>query len=683
MIERVPISRGVFYRGKGVRVNGVAAIGGAPRTPVSRIVTLAVLPVVVVVVSVLIIGASGYLPVQLNFPGDATSVTSALLQLGAAGACAFCLGWWVLVLFIAPRRGHGRMVLGAHGELVPAFWAAMVWGGASAALVVVDSADASGQSLSFLQRTGALGYLIQANYLPRAWIVVAVSAFAIAALTLSAVSWDFVPLIGILGLVGVLAPVVVTQVLIGPNHDYGGDAAIIGTPTFTVLAGVLLVLACAGPRLVSDPLGKLRLRRLVLVGGVITVVTDLVVGWFELAGNAPWSDPTGRWFIVRGALIVAAVALTWRAQAPGVGEPSHRMATMMSGVFVVLALAATVVRQRIPSPQYFAPTSIAQNFFGFDLSATPTFARMFCDWRVNILFTTISMVAVALYLLGVVRLRRRGDAWPVGRTIAWVAGWATVVLTTSSGVGRYAGAVFSLHMGLHMSLNMLGPLLMVLRGPTTLALRATPGHGPKEAAGPHEWVTALLQSRFLIWVYNPLEVFAVFILSYYVLYFSPLFQDSIRFHWAHQLAYLHFILAGYLFYGLAIGVDPPPRPVPYLGKLGMILAAMPFHAFFGVIVMTRDTVIGKTFYNYLNQPWMTNLAHDQYVGGGIAWAAGEFPLIVVILALVTQWSRQDARAARRVDRHLDAGIDSSFNAYNEMLARMGSPPKGHLHDDDR
>lgn len=574
------------------------------------------------------------------------------------------------------------MVLGAHGELRPAFWAALIWGGASSVLVGIDGANAAGQPLSFLGRGGSLSSLIQGNYLPRAWIVVAVCAFAIAGLTLTAVSWDFVSLVGILGLVGVLAPVVVTQVLIGPNHDFGGDAAIIGTPVFTVLAGALIALACGGHTLIRDPLARVRLRRFVAVATVVVVLTDIVVAWFELAGNAPWSDATGRWFLVRDGLLVLAGVLIWRGQAPAVTQRSHRIAIGAGALLTSVVIAATVVRQRIPSPQYFVPTSISQNFFGFDLSATPTLIRMLTDWRINMLFTVMSVVAVALYLAGVVRLRRRGDRWPVGRTIAWVLGWATVVLTTSSGVGRYAGAVFSLHMGLHMSLNMLGPLLMVLGGAMTLALRATTGHGRKDAAGPHEWVTAMLKSRFLTWLYNPLEVFAVFILSYYVLYFSPLFQDSIRFYWAHQLAYLHFVFAGYLFYGLSIGVDPPPRPVPYLGKLGMILAAMPFHAFFGVIVMTRDTVIGKTFYNYLNEPWMTNLAHDQYVGGGIAWAAGEFPLVVVILALVIQWSRQDARAAKRKDRHLDSGIDTSFNAYNEMLARMGAPSKGPAHDDD-
>jgi putative copper resistance protein D len=226
-------------------------------------------------------------------------------------------------------------------------------------------------------------------------------------------------------------------------------------------------------------------------------------------------------------------------------------------------------------------------------------------------------------------------------------------------------------MALHMSLNMLGPLLLVLGGVMTLLLRATTAHPAGMPAGPHEWLNALLHSKVLRLTYNPLYVFVVFIGSYYALYFTPIFDYAMRYHWSHQLMNVHFLVIGYLFYGAVIGVDLPPRPLPYIGKLGLVLAAMPFHAFFGVAVMTSTDIIAKNFYGYLDEPWM-HLKADQYLGGGIAWSAGELPLIIVVIALVTQWARQDARVAKRTDRHLDAGTDTSFDAYNEMLARIAA-----------
>ena len=35
---------------------------------------------------------------------------------------------------------------------------------------------------------------------------------------------------------------------------------------------------------------------------------------------------------------------------------------------------------------------------------------------------------------------------------------------------------------------------------------------------------------------------------------------------------VHFLLSGYLFYWVVIGVDPTPRQIPQLGKLAMVFA---------------------------------------------------------------------------------------------------------------
>jgi putative copper resistance protein D len=44
------------------------------------------------------------------------------------------------------------------------------------------------------------------------------------------------------------------------------------------------------------------------------------------------------------------------------------------------------------------------------------------------LMIAILVTAVALYIKGVVVLKRRGDSWPVGRTIAFASGIALIDL---------------------------------------------------------------------------------------------------------------------------------------------------------------------------------------------------------------------------------------------------------------
>jgi putative copper resistance protein D len=110
--------------------------------------------------------------------------------------------------------------------------------------------------------------------------------------------------------------------------------------------------------------------------------------------------------------------------------------------------------------------------------------------------------------------------------------------------------------------------------------------------------------------------------------------------------------------------------LPPLGRLGLLFASIPFHAFFGVILMSSQTVIGDNFYRSLALPWVTDQLSDQRLGGGIAWAAGEIPLLVVMIALLAQWARSDNRDARRSDRRADADGDADLAAYNAMLQKL-------------
>jgi cytochrome c oxidase assembly factor CtaG len=121
---------------------------------------------------------------------------------------------------------------------------------------------------------------------------------------------------------------------------------------------------------------------------------------------------------------------------------------------------------------------------------------------------------------------------------------------------------------------------------------------------------------------------------------------------------------------VVIGVDPTPRPIPQLGKVAMVFASLPLHAFFGVVLMGMQTVLGETFYRSLQLSWHTDFLDDQRLGGGIAWAAGEVPLVVVMIALLIQWRRSDQRTAKRLDRAADRDDDAELTAYNAMLTEL-------------
>ncbi|HET9875115.1 MAG TPA: bifunctional copper resistance protein CopD/cytochrome c oxidase assembly protein, partial [Mycobacterium sp.] len=372
-----------------------------------------------------------------------------------------------------------------------------------------------------------------------------------------------------------------------------------------------------------------------------------VIGWQQRRRGvaALQSDPNARAVLIRLALIEAAI------------------------FGVTFGIAVGLGRTPPPPPPVLNP-SIPAVKIGYDFAGPPTLAQVLFDWRFDLIFGTVAVLLAALYLLGVLRLRRRGDSWPVGRTVAWLLGCLTLLFATSSGLGRYMPAMFSMHMIVHMLLSMLVPVLLVLGGPTTLALRALPVAGRDEPPGIREWLLAALHSRVSRFFTNPIIAAVVFVVGFYGLYFSSIFDAIVGSHAGHVAMNVHFLLSGYLFYWVVIGVDPTPRPISPLAKLAVVFATLPLHGFFGVLLMGMHNVLGEAFYRSLQLSWHTDLFGDQRLAGGITWAAGELPLLVVMIALLVQWSRSDQRTAKRFDRAAERDHDAELAAYNAMLAEL-------------
>jgi putative copper resistance protein D len=362
---------------------------------------------------------------------------------------------------------------------------------------------------------------------------------------------------------------------------------------------------------------------------------------------------------------------------PGAHRVLIRLALIEAAVFgLTFGIAVGLGRTPPPPPPILRP-SIPEAEIGYGFDGPPTVARILFDWRFDLIFGTAAIIIAGLYVAGVLRLRRRGDHWPPGRIVAWLLGCAGLLFVTSSGVGRYMPAMFSMHMAAHMGLSMLVPILLVLGAPVSLALRALPAAGRDDPPGMREWLLAALHSPLSRFLTNPVVATVLFVAGFYGLYFGGIFDSAVGSHAGHLAMNVHFLLSGYLFYWVVIGVDPTPRPIPPLAKVAVIFASLPLHAFFGVLLMGTKEVMGASYYRSLGLSWHTDLLGDQRLGGGIAWAAGELPLVIVMLALLVQWARSDDRIARRLDRAAELDDDAELVAYNAMLAEMSrrDPPE--------
>lgn len=132
----------------------------------------------------------------------------------------------------------------------------------------------------------------------------------------------------------------------------------------------------------------------------------------------------------------------------------------------------------------------------------------------------------------------------------------------------------------------------------------------------------------------------------------------------------HFLIIGYLFFWNIIGVDPPPAPLPPIGRLVLLIAAIALHGFFGVIVMGSSNPLGGTWFQDVTPGWLTSGIADQQLAGGIAWAIAEVPMLFVLVILGLQWSRRDRIQARQQER--SGRSDEDLARYNEFLKQMGA-----------
>jgi len=304
---------------------------------------------------------------------------------------------------------------------------------------------------------------------------------------------------------------------------------------------------------------------------------------------------------------------------------------------------------------------------GYAQLPTLTPARLLAEGRVEPAPAAVLLLAAGLYLLGVRRLRARGDRWSGWRTASWLAGGLGVVaVATMSGLGPYGDVLFSVHMAQHMLLSMVAPIFLALGAPVTLGLRTL-------APGGRRALLAVLHSRVARVLMFPAVGWVLFVGSPFALYFGGWFPAALENEWLHQLMHAHFVLVGCLFFWPLVGLDPVPGRVPYPLRFLLVFAALPFHAILGLSIMDSPTLLAAGYYLGLHLGW-ADPASDQRLGGGLLWASGDLVGLLMLGAVAVQWMGASEREAAREDRRLDRLAAQSRAAQSGAAAPGSRPP---------
>ncbi len=569
---------------------------------------------------------------------------------------------------------------------------AVLWAVAVAVELVLTTSDITGLPLGQALDPAQLRSFATQVPQGRALLVQLVLTMVVAVVARSTLTSSRAALATALAVVAVAPPTLTGHSAASGNHELAVASLMVHVICASLWVGGLLALLwvavvpsrSAEAGLDRDGLG-LALARFSVLAGVCWVgvgVSGVVNAAVRLDGiGAFFSTSYGVLVLCKVAALVVLGGFGWwhrkhtveqlRRDSRGTVPRFVRVAAVE-----VLVMAATVGLavglSRTPTPATsLGDTSRAADLLGFSLPPAPDAARLALGWLPDGFALTFLVVAAGLYAAGLHALHRRGDRWPVGRTLSWYAGLLVVAWATVGGLGVYSHVLFSAHMVAHMMLSMVAPIGLVLGAPVTLALRALPGRRVPKERGLRQLLQLVLQSRVVRVVSNPLVAAGLFVVSLYGLYFTSLFGVLMSNHLGHVLMELHFLVVGSLFFWVLVGIDPTPRRWHPFARIALVLVVISFHSFFAIALMNTQTVLARTYYAGLHRGYATNLLADQHLGAGISWALGEVPIVLVLAAVFVQWIRSDRREAERADRAAGrAGGDDELRRYNDYLAQL-------------
>jgi putative membrane protein len=235
-------------------------------------------------------------------------------------------------------------------------------------------------------------------------------------------------------------------------------------------------------------------------------------------------------------------------------------------------------------------------------------------------------LAVA-YGAGLWSLRRRRRPWRARRTAAFAAGLLVLGAALLSPLAAQDDR-FPAHVAQHMLLGMLGPLLLSLSAPVSLALRTLP-------PAPRSELVRLLHSRVAGVAAHPVSATALFVGGLVSLYFTPLYEATLRSPLLHEVVHVHFLAAGCLFAWTFVGSDPVPRRGGAGLRIGLLLVALGAHA-----------AIAKLLYaGYGELPSVP--VSERHAGAQLMYYAGDLVDALVLIVFFGRWYVAGGRRLRQ------------------------------------
>ncbi len=302
---------------------------------------------------------------------------------------------------------------------------------------------------------------------------------------------------------------------------------------------------------------------------------------------------------------------------------------LASGVAAALARTQTPVSQSVANDT--ADLTPAEVLTDVKLPAEFTPSRWLTAWNIDLVWLLGAVFLAAFYLVGVARLRWRGDSWSVGRTGAWILGLVVLVFATNGALNVYSPYLMSANVVQIAVAALVVPVLLVRGAPWTLALLAIEKR-TDGSSGPREWMLGIVQSRGAAWLTHPLVGGPLLAVSVWAVVWSPLLRWTATTDLGRFCLIAGLVLVGWLFAQSMVGLDPVPVRAGVRLKILLGAVALLAVGAVGAALALTPGLRLSNWYGAMGRTWGLPPLADQQAGG-FALVAAALVLAVAVGAV--------------------------------------------------
>jgi putative membrane protein len=231
----------------------------------------------------------------------------------------------------------------------------------------------------------------------------------------------------------------------------------------------------------------------------------------------------------------------------------------------------------------------------------------------------IFVLTAITYACAAIVLKQKGKSWSYWRSLSFISGCVLVGMAVSPSFMQWAYHDMRGHMVQHLLIGMFAPIFLVLGAPILLTLKALPVRTAR-------LLSYFLKSSLFYYLAHPIVALLLNMGGMFLLYLTPLYNQSLTNPFLHYIIHFHFLVAGYLFTWSIIGLDPVPRRPGLRLRLLVLFVSMASHAF-----------LSKLLYAHLlpsNSPHSDDQVRE---AAKLMYYWGDLSELFLVIALFTLW----------------------------------------------